>query len=66
MNLTVLKSSAFWISAVTTVIALLISSGAILSGSAVDHVVAYVIAILGALTGHSVANPAPAATPPSA
>lgn len=67
MNLTVLKSSAFWISAVTAVIALLVSSGAILSGSTVDHVVAYVVALLGAVVGHSNAPaPAPAATPPAA
>ena len=64
MNLTVLKSPAFWISAVSAVLALLVSSGVVLSGSSVDHVIAYVVALLGALGGHSLASGP--TTPPAA
>lgn len=72
MNLTVLKSTSFWITAVSAIVALLLTSGVILSGSTVDHVMAYVVAILGAVTGHSMQStaapapaPAPTATPPA-
>ena len=63
MNLTVLKSPAFWITAIGAIVGLLISSGVVLSGSTVDHVLAYVIALVGALGGHTLA---PGPTPPAA
>jgi hypothetical protein len=64
MNTSILKSSAFWITAIGAIVSLLISQGVILSGSTLDHVLAYAVALIGALIGHSTA--APASTPPAA
>jgi hypothetical protein len=62
MNLTILKSPGLWIGLITAVVGLLVSQGVILSGSSVDMVIGYVVAILGAIGGHHVAA-LPAATP---
>lgn len=69
MNLSVLKSLAFWVTVVPVLVGLLVSQGVILSGSSIDHIGAVIVSILGVLGGHSLAAPTAAGsstTPPSA
>lgn len=56
MNLTVLKSLGFIMSLITTIAGLLTSQGVILSGSTADHVVGWIVAIIGAVVGHQVTH----------
>ncbi len=63
MNLTVLKSTGFWITLVTTLVGLFISSGVVLSGSTIDQVLGYILALGGALGGHHVAATGASADP---
>jgi hypothetical protein len=55
MNWTILKSAGFITSFITAVSGLLVAQGVVLSGSTVDHVLGYVVAILGAVGGHHLA-----------
>lgn len=57
MNLTVLKSTGFWVSAVTVIAGLLISSGLVLEGTTVDMVIGWVLSIVGVIGGHKLAAP---------
>jgi len=63
MNTAILKSPAFWITAITSIIGLLAAQGVVLSGSAVDHVFGWVLALAGVIGGHSAVTPAIAAPP---
>lgn len=55
MNLTVLKSTGFWVSAVAVVAGLMLSSGLVLDGSMVDQAIGWILSIVGVLTGHKLA-----------
>lgn len=57
MDLKVLKSPGFWITAVTAIIGLLVSSKVVLSGSTVDQVFGWILTIVGVVGGHQVALP---------
>jgi hypothetical protein len=65
MNLSILKTAGFWITAIPTLLALATTSGIVLNGSIEAQVGAWILAILGMVTGHTVqaAPAAPAATP---
>lgn len=56
MNLSVLTSLGFIMSLLTTTAGLLTSQGVILSGSTADHVVGWIVAIVGAIAGHQVTH----------
>lgn len=57
MNLSVLKTTAFWISAVTVITGLMISSGLVLDGSVGETVIGWIVAIAGVFGGHKLAAP---------
>jgi len=63
MNTKILKSPGFWISALSAIVALLVAKGVILSGSTIDQVLGFVVALAGQLVGHTVAAPAAQTTP---
>lgn len=63
MNLSVLKTAAFWVTAIPVIAGLLISSGLVLDGSAVDQVIGWILAIAGAFGGHKIAAPKTDETP---
>lgn len=58
MNTSILKSPAFWLTAITTICGLLMTSGLVLSGSTVDHVIGWILALAGVVGGHSAVAPA--------
>ena len=60
MNLSVLKTPGAWISILSALLGLLVTNGVVLSGSTVDTVVGWVLALGGTLTGHVIASAAPA------
>lgn len=70
MNTAILKSPGFWISALSAIVALLVAKGVILSGSTIDQVLSFVVALAGQLVGHtvgsSVTSPATPPAPPAA
>ena len=56
MNLSVLTSLGFIMSLLTTIAGLLTSQGVIPSGSSADHIVGWIVAILGVIAGHQVTH----------
>lgn len=64
MNLSVLKTLRFWLTAIPTLVGLALTSGLVLHGTTVDQVVGWVLAIVGILGGHSL--PAPTTDQPQA
>jgi hypothetical protein len=57
MNLSVLKTTGFWVTAVTVIAGLMISSGLVLDGSKVDMIIGWIMSIAGVLGGHQLAAP---------
>jgi hypothetical protein len=57
MNSAILKSPAFWLTAITTICGLLMSQGLVLSGSTLDHIVGWILALAGVVGGHSAVTP---------
>ncbi len=67
MNLSILKTSGFWLTAIPTLLALLVTSGVVLNGSLEAQIGGWILAILGIVTGHTVqAAPGGVAAPPAA
>lgn len=67
MNLSILKTAGFWVTALPTLVALLVTSGVVLNGSIEAQIGAWLLAILGMVTGHTVqAAPATPTTTPAA
>lgn len=61
MNFSVLKTTSFWITAIPVIAGLMLSSGLVLSGTTVDHVIGWILSLAGVIGGHQLAQPAPAA-----
>lgn len=57
MNLSVLKSKGFWVSAVSVVAGLMISTGLVLDGSSVDTAIGWILSIVGVFGGHKLVAP---------
>lgn len=57
MNLSVLKTKAFWLSAVAVIGGLMLSSGLVLDGSMLDKALGWILSIVGILGGHQLAAP---------
>lgn len=57
MNTSLLRSPGLYISIASAILGLLVSQGVLTSGSGIDQVLGYLIAIGGVLTGHGVAAP---------
>lgn len=55
MNWEVLKSLGFITSLITAIAGLLVTQGAVLSGTTIDHVIGWIVALLGAVGGHHLA-----------
>ncbi len=62
MNLSVLKTLKFWLTAVPTLIGLALTTGLVLDGSQTQTVLGWVLAVAGVLGGHAL--PTPQSEPP--
>lgn len=56
MNWAVIRSFGFITSFISAVTGLLVTQGVVLSGSTADHVIGWIITILGAVGGHHLAS----------
>ena len=65
MNLSVLRTKAFWLTVIPTLAGLALTTGLVLDGTVVDTVLGWALAILGVLGGHALAAPKPAELPPA-
>lgn len=55
MNLSVLKTTAFWLTAIPVIAGLMLSSNLVLSGSSADHLIGWILSLAGVLGGHQIA-----------